>query len=167
MNSFDQRMPKPLNRDYDGTGLRQPKGRKPPVRERPAAGESGTLSLASLITGIASLALLFAPIPFNFLIALACGIAAVVTGKKAKDSEGVNGMNKAGFVCGIIGLVLIGLLLVLLIALFAMGAAMIDSMGGFSGIQDMFGSMFAGMGSAVGGYNPPDAHAEGVSLFDY
>jgi hypothetical protein len=58
------------------------------------------------------------------LIAIACGIVAIVFAKK-ENAKGIeNGYTKAGFICGLIGAILGGLyLIVYLVALIIYGSA--------------------------------------------
>lgn len=78
------------------------------------------LSIASMILGIVSILL-----GRNFLIAVACGVLAIIFGLKGKKMGG-KGMAKAGFITGIIG---ISLQLLLMLIGTMLGLALIGTIG--------------------------------------
>lgn len=78
------------------------------------------LSIASMILGIVSILL-----GRNFLIAVACGVLAIIFGLKGKKMGG-KGMAKAGFITGIIG---VSLQLVLILIGTMLGLALIGTIG--------------------------------------
>lgn len=78
------------------------------------------LSIASMILGIVSILL-----GRNFLIAVACGVLAIIFGLKGKKMGG-KGMAKAGFITGIIG---ISLQLLLILIGTMLGLALIGTIG--------------------------------------
>lgn len=78
------------------------------------------LSIASMILGIVSILL-----GRNFLIAIACGVLAIIFGLKGKKMGG-KGMAKAGFITGIIG---VSLQLVLILIGTMLGLALIGTIG--------------------------------------
>ncbi|MBD5156629.1 MAG: hypothetical protein HDT13_03205 [Butyrivibrio sp.] len=65
-------------------------------------------SIASLVCGILSLEGIFGCFanPVCAIIGLALGIVAIVLSSGVKNAGSENGMSKAGFVCGLIGLIL-------------------------------------------------------------
>ncbi len=78
------------------------------------------LSIASMVLGIVSILL-----GRNFLIAIACGVLAIIFGLKGKKMGG-KGMAKAGFITGIIG---VSLQLVLILIGTMLGLALIGTIG--------------------------------------
>lgn len=78
------------------------------------------LSIASMVLGIVSILL-----GRNFLIAIACGVLAIIFGLKGKEMGG-KGMAKAGFITGIIG---VSLQLVLILIGTILGLALIGTIG--------------------------------------
>lgn len=64
--------------------------------------------IASMICGILSLEGIFGCFanPISAVIGLALAIVAVVLSSGVKNAGAENGMSKAGFICGIIGLIL-------------------------------------------------------------
>ena len=78
------------------------------------------LSIASMVLGIVSILL-----GRNFLIAIACGVLAIIFGLKGKKTGG-KGMAKAGFITGIIG---VSLQLVLILIGTMLGLALIGTIG--------------------------------------
>ncbi len=83
----------------------------------PAKTYSGK-SIAAMILGIAGI--LFTAI---FFVSLPCAILALIFGKSEEKAH-PNGMAKAGFILGIIGLVLTVILLILFLILFSVGLSL-------------------------------------------
>ncbi len=81
-----------------------------------------TPGIASLVLGIISIVLCFL-LPF---VGLICGIIAIVMAHVSKKHYGPNGFEKAGRICGIIGIILFVVAIILIILLLgaAVGLAM-------------------------------------------
>ncbi len=70
-------------------------------------GKSSGVSVAALILGIVSIVFCCLHI-----VAIACGIVAIVLAKKEEQKGMANGFTKAGFICGLIGAILGGIFLI-------------------------------------------------------
>ena len=75
-------------------------------------------SVAAMVLGIVGL--LFSAF---FIVSLPCAIIAMIFGR-SEDKERPNGMAKAGFIMGLIGIILTVLILILYIALFSLGMSL-------------------------------------------
>lgn len=85
------------------------------------------IAIISLVCGILGVLLIFVRVPFLYLMAIVPSILAIVLGRKAKkkikNSDGKlkgEGIATAGFVLGIIGIILVVLALILMGVLLSM-----------------------------------------------
>ncbi|MCM1307479.1 MAG: hypothetical protein NC223_02650 [Butyrivibrio sp.] len=70
--------------------------------------------IASMICGIMSL--IWAWASYGAVVGIVLGIVAVVLSSGVKNAGAENGMSKAGFICGLIGIILSAVMLIVWIA---------------------------------------------------
>lgn len=70
--------------------------------------------IASLVCGI--LSIVWAWASYGAVVGIALGIVAIVLSSGVKNAGAENGMSKAGFICGIIGVILSAVMLIVWIA---------------------------------------------------
>lgn len=97
---------------YGQAGYGQGAYGAPGWQQQPAAEPGNGPAVAALVLGIVSLALLLVSVGFSSIISLGCAIAAIALGRKGRrlvdggETRKHRGLAQAGFIMGIIGVVL-------------------------------------------------------------